>query len=1056
MEPDGAEPLDDCVLKASGLKDAIEEALAPSPGDAAEERAAEVAAQPEAASETAAPAARAAAVLPPPEEALGQRLALLGPGVGRADEASALEEARDASNGPEGSAASAAPRESHRDSLSSGGSVVEASGGSAAEASGGSAVERPIVPTLSFDGDGDAVAVARAVTEPTAPTAPAPSPACEDLISRELLNELCDDVEDWQPSQGDLQPPLAGFETPSTGRSESGEPPAHVMQGTWSNHAHDHSEDAWVPRALNVSNASNMSNLINLSESYGAACSVEDKVQLAQMKAQHQFQERALAQEMGDVRARLQRLDIERAQAIAITGAERRTLMTQVTKYQSLLEYHGLSTEYDPFSAEQYDEPADGAWDWDEKWDWDDKGGNYYTGYRGGKAGKDGKGENGSKGKYGKDGTDGKAGKGGKDGKSEKGRTSDSWKWDRWHGDKGQGSYESKGGGRCSGKGGYNGDSQLKSSLAQKMQKLDQLLQESSKSLGLYREPEWRGSSWTLPGAPASSEPAGSCGGVLAARYDSVGEVTDWLPWGGAPSKPSGDASAGSGAASWFSRGGSAGGANGEGSIVSTLREMFPQVSIQESSQDEVTGPSDESGRERKAREEKGGGNGEYLDSTMQKLKGLLQESGSQRRGADPRHGDKGGSPEGGSAQGGREVAGSDGRGSIVTTLREMFPQVSIREVAEPYGDEEAGAGGTSTAGAGRAWPPRQPRARPVAAATEGASKARGHVRGSASGGGGAPSRSRGGSAEEDASVNPEDVQDDDKHAEDMVSFRPHVRDSEEEYWTAQRVDQAASRGFEARRRSGSQSWDIKLAMGGKRDPPMSEVGMQRYCRWLSLRLESFCKEQGVSREELKSCRSMVDFSHSGINDQMVWMLLEALVHLDCSTVLLKLFSNSVTQGGVLALCEFIRTSTHREPLHELHLSHNEVDDDSVLELLRTMHLKRPRYPPRQPGGDKREEAAVPVWLQLNHNRVVDPARVLQDARSEGIILCEAKDRYACGTGRCSQAQSPEGCPLVHLYKFFDQDKERGGDDRRESRGKGGGKDGGKGGGHRHRHATWD
>merc|ERR1719434_404382 len=113
--------------------------------------------------------------------------------------------------------------------------------------------------------------------------------------------------------------------------------------------------------------------------------------------------------------------------------------------------------------------------------------------------------------------------------------------------------------------------------------------------------------------------------------------------------------------------------------------------------------------------------------------------------------------------------------------------------------------------------------------------------------------------------------------------------------------------------------------MGGL-DPPMSEAGMDRYCSWLRARLSSFREDHGLS-------------------NQAVWMLLETLAQFEVHAASLKLYKNRISQGGVLAICEFIRTNKRAGPVHELHLSHNEIDDESALELLRTLRHQRTRYP---------------------------------------------------------------------------------------------------------------
>merc|ERR1719195_2082873 len=178
-------------------------------------------------------------------------------------------------------------------------------------------------------------------------------------------------------------------------------------------------------------------------------------------------------------------------------------------------------------------------------------------------------------------------------------------------------------------------------------------------------------------------------------------------------------------------------------------------------------------------------------------------------------------------------------------------------------------------------------------------------------------------------------------------------------------------------------------------EPPLTEVFMERYCSWLRKRLSDSCEDNGS--EPLKRCRGEVDFSRNKMSNQMVWTLLKTLTDHKVHTALLKLFGNNISRGGVLAICEFIRMNEHAEALHELHLSHNKIDDESTLELLETLHSQRPKYPPRRlsKGSGEPKSAVAPVWLRLNHNKIREPDHVKRIAEAKGITICTAWDRQA-------------------------------------------------------------
>jgi len=261
-----------------------------------------------------------------------------------------------------------------------------------------------------------------------------------------------------------------------------------------------------------------------------------------------------------------------------------------------------------------------------------------------------------------------------------------------------------------------------------------------------------------------------------------------------------------------------------------------------------------------------------------------------------------------------------------------------------------------------------------------------------------------------------EEVLDESAFVRRAAPASPREQDAED-HWTAQRVEKAAQRGFELRRRG--DAWELKISMASL-EPPFTEAGMERYCQWLGERLTTVREEHGA--EALRRCRGEVDFSHNGMTNEMVWMLLDKLAQNEVHAALLKLFGNRISQGGVLAICEFIRKNDRAEALQELHLSHNEIDDDSALELLRVLQSQRPRYPPSRMQEGTTDERLVPVWLRLNHNRITAPEVVCKTAEAEGITICTASDRQACGTYKCYR---PDECPLVHLYSFNMQARRR-------------------------------
>eukprot|EP00930_Biecheleria_cincta_P027515 TRINITY_DN19318_c0_g1_i1.p1 TRINITY_DN19318_c0_g1~~TRINITY_DN19318_c0_g1_i1.p1 ORF type:complete len:868 (+),score=152.11 TRINITY_DN19318_c0_g1_i1:72-2606(+) len=219
-----------------------------------------------------------------------------------------------------------------------------------------------------------------------------------------------------------------------------------------------------------------------------------------------------------------------------------------------------------------------------------------------------------------------------------------------------------------------------------------------------------------------------------------------------------------------------------------------------------------------------------------------------------------------------------------------------------------------------------------------------------------------------------------------------------------------AENGLELRMDDGNESM-LKIDMANL-DPPLDEPGWEKYCNWLHERLAAFRGEHGSAC--LRRCNGEVDFSQNNMTDQMVWMLFETLAQHEVHTAVVKLNGNCISQGGILALGEYIRTN-EAEAVRELHLSNNEIDDESALELLRTLQMK-PGYPPKRACEETGKMKATPVWVMLSHNRIEHPEQVCRMAKAEGITMCSPSDKEACDPKTCQH--DDDACPTVHLHSF--------------------------------------
>lgn len=226
--------------------------------------------------------------------------------------------------------------------------------------------------------------------------------------------------------------------------------------------------------------------------------------------------------------------------------------------------------------------------------------------------------------------------------------------------------------------------------------------------------------------------------------------------------------------------------------------------------------------------------------------------------------------------------------------------------------------------------------------------------------------------------------------------------------WSTTRFEKLSKQGAFELSRAGDGSWDLKICMNDL-DPPLTDEGMQVYCRWLHQGLQRVREE--CSLRSLRQIRAEVHFSKNGLSDDAVGRLLQALQRSELSVTCLNLFANCIGPAGAHHICDFLRGAIF--PLREVHLSHNKIDDEAALEMIHLL-VEHPRYPPRRPREGGGGEVLVPVWLRLNNNWIRDPAKVLRKAESQpGVTVSHSHSRHAGG---------PTVCGWLHLYRFDIQD----------------------------------
>jgi len=235
--------------------------------------------------------------------------------------------------------------------------------------------------------------------------------------------------------------------------------------------------------------------------------------------------------------------------------------------------------------------------------------------------------------------------------------------------------------------------------------------------------------------------------------------------------------------------------------------------------------------------------------------------------------------------------------------------------------------------------------------------------------------------------------------------------------WTTGRFEHLARQGafiLERDDESGGM-WSLKIKMQ-ELEPGLNDEDMQVYCRWLHHRLHNVRQELGL--RSLRQLRTEVNFSKNGLTDDALARLLQALQRSELHVVCLNLYANRISPAGARHISDFLWEAA--ASVREIHLSHNEIDDEAALEMIRLL-ADHPKYQARR-GASGIGELRHPVWLRLNNNWIEEPRQMLRALESElGITFCLARNRHTCGPTKCGW-KGGSGCPLVHLYTFETQD----------------------------------
>mmetsp|Transcript_4579 Transcript_4579/g.10024 ORF Transcript_4579/g.10024 Transcript_4579/m.10024 type:complete len:554 (-) Transcript_4579:32-1693(-) len=146
-----------------------------------------------------------------------------------------------------------------------------------------------------------------------------------------------------------------------------------------------------------------------------------------------------------------------------------------------------------------------------------------------------------------------------------------------------------------------------------------------------------------------------------------------------------------------------------------------------------------------------------------------------------------------------------------------------------------------------------------------------------------------------------------------------------------------------------------------------------------------------------------IDVAETWCGDDFLTELFRILEVAGVQPRVLKLYKCNMTDEGLQVVAEFC--SRTERPVHELHLSHNQITSNGVITLCEKIR-ENPNYP-RTVGTGADQIQPVPMWVRFERNHIENHQEVLDELESGGIPVCVVEDRK-CSAGSCCQCKPSE------------------------------------------------
>mmetsp|Transcript_1479 Transcript_1479/g.3769 ORF Transcript_1479/g.3769 Transcript_1479/m.3769 type:complete len:607 (-) Transcript_1479:239-2059(-) len=207
----------------------------------------------------------------------------------------------------------------------------------------------------------------------------------------------------------------------------------------------------------------------------------------------------------------------------------------------------------------------------------------------------------------------------------------------------------------------------------------------------------------------------------------------------------------------------------------------------------------------------------------------------------------------------------------------------------------------------------------------------------------------------------------------------------------------------------GGPGWKISWAENGcfkidQEGDGLTDKAMKDWGAWMDAQIE---KKFGSSPPPLTA--NSMNFSRNELGDDGIRTIVEYLRKREIAAVVVKLFRNGISDIGAWAMGQLLAHS--REPVHEVHLSHNRITEQGACSIFEAL-AQCGRYPFNSDRSGRRDaQGFMPVWLRMEYN-CINWANIETRLEQQDVRWCSAEVRDGWGP-------KDQDAPMVCVHQSY-------------------------------------